>query len=48
MLSRYSTFSYKELINIEIDKTLIDHRATTDIDFLKEDSYFTEMFDVLP
>ena len=48
MLTKQSWFSYKALLKMEIDKTLIDHRAVTDIDFLKEDSYFTEMFDVLP
>lgn len=48
MLSEHSSFSYKDLFRLEVSKSLIDHRATTDINFLKEDTFFTQMFDRLP
>lgn len=47
-LSEHSSFSYKDLFKLEIYKSLIDHRATTDVAFLEEDAFFTQFFTHLP
>jgi len=43
-----SRFEIKDLIRLDVEKTLIDHRATTDIKFLEQDQYFVNMHEKLP
>lgn len=47
-LSENSHFSYKELLKLETYKSLIDHRATTDVQFLEDDMFFKKRFSRLP